>query len=212
MFLVLVEAIAAFVIVRSTLNDVLNTILIVFLVVFPCMVLFVFYMLVTKHHEKLYSPSDYEDETNFVSTYDRATREYRLTKRHASENAISIAQLKESTSDGGYAVIVNADHITDSNSADGNEAIWLGCNVPLEIAREMIIAAKSVFPHLKYIEISDVNPWDTHNEIYIGGSTKTAKENRLKELNQSDFEKLCSLTNLEQLHHFIREFAPKKAK
>jgi len=68
-FLVLTEAIASMVIVKSSLDSVQNTILVLFIVLFPCLVLFVFYLLVTRHHEKLYSPSDYKDEKNFVNTY-----------------------------------------------------------------------------------------------------------------------------------------------
>lgn len=40
--------------------------LIAFLVTFPVLVLFAFYRLVSKHHEKLYSPGDFKDEDNFV--------------------------------------------------------------------------------------------------------------------------------------------------
>lgn len=43
-------------------------VLVIFLVSFPCLVLFVFYLLVTKHHTKLYAPSDYTDEENFIKT------------------------------------------------------------------------------------------------------------------------------------------------
>ena len=73
-FLVLTEAIASTVIVKSNLNDMQNTILVIFVVAFPCLVLVVLYILVTRHHEKLYSPSDYKDEKNFVNTYNNATQ------------------------------------------------------------------------------------------------------------------------------------------
>ena len=49
LFLVLIEAIAALVIVNSSLSDLLNLILVLFIVVFPFVVLLVFYLLVTKH-------------------------------------------------------------------------------------------------------------------------------------------------------------------
>ena len=62
LFLVLVEAIAALVVVKSSLSYSLNLILVLFIAVFPFAVLWAFYLLVTKHHEKLYSPSDYKDE------------------------------------------------------------------------------------------------------------------------------------------------------
>lgn len=79
-FLVLTEAIASMVIVKSSLNDLQNTILVLFIVLFPCLVLFVFYLLVTRHHEKLYSPSDYKDEKNFVNTYNNATQKNEIKR------------------------------------------------------------------------------------------------------------------------------------
>jgi len=53
--LVLVEAIASIVIVQSRLEKSQNTILVWFIILFPCFGLGVFYLLVTRHHEKLYS-------------------------------------------------------------------------------------------------------------------------------------------------------------
>lgn len=73
-FLVLVEAIASLVVAYSNLCEYQNTILVLFIVFFPCIVLAVFHNLVTKHHKKLYSPSDYRDEKNFVGTYDSLTQ------------------------------------------------------------------------------------------------------------------------------------------
>ena len=67
-FLVLVEAIASLVVANSNLCAYQNTILVLFIVIFPCIVLRVFYMLVTEHHEKLYSPSDYRNDDNFLQT------------------------------------------------------------------------------------------------------------------------------------------------
>lgn len=69
--LIIVEAIASIVISFSSLPDMQNMILIVFIVIFPFTVLVVFYILVTKHHSKLYSPSDFTNEDNFItiSTY-----------------------------------------------------------------------------------------------------------------------------------------------
>lgn len=40
--------------------------IIIFLVLFPVFVLFVFYELVTKNHQKLYSPRDYHDDKSFL--------------------------------------------------------------------------------------------------------------------------------------------------
>ncbi len=43
--------------------------LIWFIILFPCVVLGVFTFLVICHHKKLYAPSDYKDEKNFVNTF-----------------------------------------------------------------------------------------------------------------------------------------------
>ena len=184
LFLVLVEAIAAFVIVRSTLSETLNAILIVFLVAFPCMVLFVFHNLVTKHHEKLYSPSDFKDEANFVKTYNSATRKIEFVEEHEPKNIIPIAQTESNMDVDGFTVSVN-DELTEGGISlveDKSEAIWLGANVPFEIAHEVITLAKSLFPHLKYIELSDIYSSDygyMKDDIYIGGSSNTANEKQL---------------------------------
>ena len=73
-FLVLTEGIASLVIVNSKLNDMQNTILVLFIALFPFAILLAFYNLVIHHHSKLYSPSDYKDEQNFVNTYNSVTR------------------------------------------------------------------------------------------------------------------------------------------
>ncbi|MBB6401925.1 hypothetical protein HNP92_001230 [Methanococcus maripaludis] len=40
--------------------------LIIFLMVFPFFILVIFYKLVTKHHDKLYAPYDFQNEDNFI--------------------------------------------------------------------------------------------------------------------------------------------------
>lgn len=42
--------------------------LILFIVIFPVLVLGTFYFLVTKHHWKLYAPNDYRDDSSFLRT------------------------------------------------------------------------------------------------------------------------------------------------
>ncbi|HAS8138152.1 TPA: hypothetical protein I7676_21295 [Vibrio vulnificus] len=63
---VFVYAIAGLFASQTDLEVSLLWILILFLVLFPCLVLYVFYRLVTEHHTKLYAPSDYSNEDNFV--------------------------------------------------------------------------------------------------------------------------------------------------
>ncbi|HFQ5101063.1 TPA: hypothetical protein ACGUU3_004400, partial [Vibrio vulnificus] len=63
---VFVYAIAGLFTSQTDLDVSLLWALILFLVLFPCLVLYVFYRLVTDHHTKLYAPSDYSNEDNFV--------------------------------------------------------------------------------------------------------------------------------------------------
>lgn len=88
------------------------------------------------------------------------------------------------------------------------QAIWLGKNLPIEFACEILKLAKHRYPHLKYIhipgEFGGEPPEYIHNQIYIGGATSTALENGLKPLEESDFEDLFTAPTKEALHEKIR--------
>jgi hypothetical protein len=66
LFLVLVYGFASLVTTAEHLEPSLRQILVWFLVIFPLVVIFVFYRLVTKYPDKLYAPSDFRDETHFL--------------------------------------------------------------------------------------------------------------------------------------------------
>ncbi len=68
LFVVLVEAIAAGIAVFSNFEPNAQLILVIFVTVFPLIVFASFVFLVIKHHTKLYAPSDYTDEQNFMDT------------------------------------------------------------------------------------------------------------------------------------------------
>lgn len=53
--------------------------LIAFIVIFPLLVLGVFYRLVTHHHGKLYAPGDYHKDRSFMRTLSPSEQEARLT-------------------------------------------------------------------------------------------------------------------------------------
>ncbi|MBO5450458.1 MAG: hypothetical protein J6L77_04610 [Coprococcus sp.] len=282
-FLVLTEAIASTVIVKSNLNDFQNTILVIFVVLFPCLVLWVFYLLVTKHHKKLYSPSDYKDEQNFVNTYNSNTQKNEnvitdnktMTQREDNDKSIAIlkdtlaeiVQLQKKIIPAMEDSIISEDDKEDYLSNMDNfltgafedeeetilkveispmykcykfleelvkqnyiadiyrfgsdkkfvsnvehEAIWLGCKVPLDMAINVIKIAKRYYPHLKYIQLSDYNefsPEYVKYQIYIGGATSTAKERKLRELRESDYEKLYLFTDINDFHDYIKQFDPR---
>lgn len=87
--------------------------LIGFIVVFPLLVLAVFYRLVTKHHGKLYAPGDYDKDRSFMRTLSPAEQEQRLT-REVQESlgesgwqqggADAETQVSAAAEDGGQAV------------------------------------------------------------------------------------------------------------
>ena len=56
-----------------------------FIIIFPVIIFVVFVLLVCFHHEKLYGPTDFKDETNFI----KLTNTERKTKymREATENS-----------------------------------------------------------------------------------------------------------------------------
>lgn len=283
-FLVLTEAIASIVIVKSTLNDLQNTILVLFISLFPCLILGVFYILVTRHHEKLYSPSDYKDEQNFVNIYNNTTQKNErkrvdssreeLDKNLAStdynintikealinimewqKKIVSITEDDVITEDDKRDYVTSIDeHLSEMEEYEDNvlkveispmykanklvekyvqrgyvaniyrsdyygdkkvlpnaehNAIWLGSEVPVNMAIDVIKIAKNFYPHLKYIELNDGNhgePEYALYEVYIGGATSTAEERGLKALNNNDFETLYEIDDASELHKFIETF------
>lgn len=54
--------------------------LIIFIVLFPVVVLGIFYLLVSRHHGKLYAPGDYKDDKSFLRTLSHEEREEKLDK------------------------------------------------------------------------------------------------------------------------------------
>lgn len=103
---------------------------------------------------------------------------------------------------------IKDNHKKQKNPSE-HETIWLGKNVPANIAIEVIKSAKQLYQFLKYIEISGDRvepPPEVHDNIFIAGSTKSALMAKLKELTNSDFEKLYNMTSKSDLHRFIRSF------
>lgn len=92
LFIVLVYAISGWVFTQSapSLNDTQKTILILFIVIFPCVILLVFYRLVANHHTKLYAPIDYRDDQAFLTAAAPSRQGDRLREelRKETENLI----------------------------------------------------------------------------------------------------------------------------
>lgn len=294
LFLVLVDAIAALVIVSSHLLPEQNSFIVGFIILFPCIVLYVFYILVTQHNHKLYSPSDFSDESNFVKTlkYNFSLKksvtvqaEDNIQELSLSKNVVdskialeemqtisltldnivkmqesmlslieqkapeidvtSISRLKEDIEESIserlpsvvkkrmltiYDVMVNnipgceslveeldnkgysakvyfgvIDH--RPHNAKDCKAIWVGENVPVSIAVEVIRISKQHFPFLTYIDLSGNSgePDEVHDSIFIGGATLTAIGDELKKWSREDFEILDANMTQVDFHNFIRQ-------
>ena len=82
LFIWLIYSIAGLVMAASAqhLPYSLQLVLTLFIALFPLAILGVFYLLVTKHHEKLYAPADFKDETLFFrpATQDEVREKYEL--------------------------------------------------------------------------------------------------------------------------------------
>ena len=91
-----------------------------------------------------------------------------------------------------------------------HKSIWLGKDVPIDVARTVITMARQFYPHLEYIHMSDDGPPDApeyvHQQIYIGGSTETAMGYGCRPLSAKDFEKIATLKTVSELHEFVRSF------
>ena len=71
LLIVLVYGIAGLVASSNTFQSGERIILVLFMVLFPLIVLYAFYRLVTKYNDKLYAPSDFTNEDNFVNLISR---------------------------------------------------------------------------------------------------------------------------------------------
>ena len=69
-----------------------------FVVLFPLLVLAVFYRLVTRYHGNLYSPSDYRDDTTFIRTLPPDQRAARLEAEVESVESLSAPPEQSATS------------------------------------------------------------------------------------------------------------------
>ncbi|PJZ41684.1 hypothetical protein CH370_09585 [Leptospira kmetyi] len=110
----------------------------------------------------------------------------------------------------GFFISIYQSNYFKVDSVQDSSAIWLGKNVPLEIAKEVIVSASQHSQHLKYIHISGDQsgepPLFVHDQIFIGGSTSTAKEYKLKEIKTTEFKSIESFKTIDELHSFVRNY------
>jgi hypothetical protein len=66
---------------NNNLSESQRTIFVLFLVLFPCLVLLSFLWLVAKHHTKLYAPSDYRNDEGFLGLLSPEQQKEKLEKQ-----------------------------------------------------------------------------------------------------------------------------------
>lgn len=89
---------------------------------------------------------------------------------------------------------------------EGSRAIWLGVNVSPRVSLLAIKASLNVWPFLCYVHLSSdsESPDYTHNEIFIGGSTKTAVEYGLRKWDKDQLESIPMDISVYKFHELIR--------
>lgn len=75
LFIVMVYGIASLVVTSDSMAEQDKSVLVYFLAIFPCFVLVSFVYLVASHFNKLYAPSDFKDEKNYIDAISVGTKE-----------------------------------------------------------------------------------------------------------------------------------------
>ncbi|NTV48774.1 MAG: hypothetical protein HGA20_03945 [Geobacteraceae bacterium] len=100
-------------------------------------------------------------------------------------------------------------------NAQTNRVIWLGKNVPLEMARVVISEALIFNPYICYVHLvgdrGEVPPEKVHNTIHVGGSEEAALAKKLNPIPAKEIQQaLDKAKTIEELHRFIHDKNIKK--
>jgi hypothetical protein len=124
-------------------------------------------------------------------------------------NAYDSEEMLKTLNDSGLNADIYRPEDEPYDSHSTQEAIWLGARVNPAVACRVIKAAITQWPHLKYIHLSGDGggspPDEVHDQIFLGGATKTAKEYGLQKWTSQDFEMLNESMNVSELHARVRE-------
>jgi hypothetical protein len=92
-------------------------------------------------------------------------------------------------------------------SSRAQAAIWVGSRVPSRKAILMIKTVVKIWPHLRYLHLSDDSgppPDEIHDQMFFRGSTSTAKKYGLQEWTRDEFEGIPDNLDLRSFHQLIR--------
>jgi hypothetical protein len=254
-------------IVLPFVNAVNQSIFIWFLILFPTLLVVVFFLTLNMNNKVLYAPSDYKNEENYLKIFkydvssqrnieievnSKDTYKYLLNQIQQNNEVLNSKILgieklivgtinKEEKIDSklldiimsapfknqimkfenvdnfikmmkekGYEIEIYDSKLEGMPQFEENKSIWLGANIPLSIAKEMIKESKKYFPHLQYIYITgdkkETAPSYVNDTLFIGGATITAKKYGLQPMSHNDFIMLERQTTIQEYHSFIRNF------
>lgn len=100
------------------------------------------------------------------------------------------------------------DRVDEPDRLEEHEAIWVGYRVPVSEAVRAIRVSLDKWPHLKYLHLSndsDAPPDEVHGEMFIGGSSSTARDYGLRPWCREELESLTEDMSREAFHHAIRD-------
>jgi len=79
-------------VVNSNINECQQWAFVIFIIFFPIIVLCIFYKLVTEHHTKLYGPSDFDNEDNFLKLINQGKE---IERKKKKEKELEIEEMIE---------------------------------------------------------------------------------------------------------------------
>jgi len=104
--------------------------------------------------------------------------------------------------------LYDADQRREHRDSSAHEAIWLGDKVPASVALAAIKAALKYWPHLKYVDLSgdhsEEAPGYIHFQLFLGGSTSSAKEFGLRPWSKEELLAIPGDISTEKLHELVR--------
>ncbi|GGH86880.1 hypothetical protein JOD43_003718 [Pullulanibacillus pueri] len=123
LFISLIYAIASLVLTVSTsaLSKNQNWVLVLFIVLFPLIVLSAFIYLVVYHHQKLYGPSDFRDENNFFRQL--STSEQREKRQEEVMNLLKVENEEKDAGDNDSMQEVKANNGDEDKANNNGESV-----------------------------------------------------------------------------------------
>lgn len=155
------------------------------------------------------SPSEKEEATSLVEvTSVKAKIEY--SRERCLISVIGLpgsVHIVEGLKNRGFNVEVYNNPANPGGDLESQSSIWIGLRMPPSIALEVIHLALSVWPNLKYLQLSGdkSDPPDyVHDQLFLGGATSTSVSRGLKAWTYEALMELKPSMTMREFHSVIR--------